>query len=130
LPKNKEPRYQDSGATPYMNYNGCREWSRSMLKQQQFEIIDQLHALHADNRKIFPLLFGKQNQVWTGSVRNWIWRRDYKHLTFWLLCSVRGTSIEVSGGKNPWDEPDIDSPVIIEFLVDLSAQIEGKRNLI
>ena len=95
----------------------------SAFRTKRILIFDRQYGLLGDNRKVFPVLFGKPSFYYMGIVQNRNWALQLEDGTqILLVASTRGTSYELVtevGGK-----PIVCNPICaLDFLNQVSYAI-------
>lgn len=99
----------------------CRKWMVHTNLSTFFGIIG---VLHADNRKKFLELYGKQTTTIDHYGRRmYVWEIEFKGETFYLLSAKeRGTSYEI---KSDWNNFTSKEDVIVEFMLSVYNKLKG-----
>ena len=56
----------------------------------------KLTILTSQGKNSYKKIFGKQTGVVNLASRNWVWKREFKGYTYYILCSKEGTAYEIS----------------------------------
>lgn len=127
----KKIRYENCKTTHYMNISEVLDfYAKPRTNWLGFWKKDQLTSDHyimgitRENRKNLATLFGKAYQHYIGSHRNWVWRFEHEGHVFWLLCSTKGTTLEVEIGNCEYGNwPKTTGPATVSFIKWLYAKL-------